>query len=255
MFPFNIMDLGASFRRYFAVVPAVTSQLREHAFSIRHQVYCEELKYEPVRPDRRETDEYDAHSLHLLIRSLKTGEFVGCSRLVLCRPSEPHHPLPFERTCAATLDKSIVDPQALPRRRIAEVSRLAVVAKYRMRRGEQRSAVVINEERFGARLGEKLLPRFPYIPVALYLASTELAALNGIDYMFVLTEPRLATHFARLGVQVKHVGTPVEHRGLRVPSMLDVKGILAGLNFIMRPLHRVVAQEVRRGLPAQQPSL
>ena len=252
VFPFNIMDLGASFQRYFEIVPARTPDLREHAFRIRHQVYCEELKYEPARPDRREVDEYDAQSLHLLIRSLKTGDFVGCTRLVLCRPNDPHYPLPFERTCAPTLNKSIVDPQAMPRRKIAEVSRLAVISKFRLRRGEHATAVGINEESFGSTLGEKLMPRFPYIPVSLYLATTELAALHGIDHMFVLTEPRLATHFARLGVKVQQVGGPIEHRGKRVPSMLDVKGILGGLNFIMRPLHKVIAQEVRQGLREQE---
>lgn len=249
MFPFNIMDLGASFKRYFEIVPARTAELRDHAYRIRHQVYCEDLKYEPARPDRRETDEYDAQSLHLLIRSLKSGEFVGCTRLVLCRPDDPKDPLPFERTCAATLDRTLVD--SIPRRKIAEVSRLAVISKFRVRRGERNSAVGLNEESFGARLGEKLMPRFPYIPVSLYLATTELAAMHGIDHMFVLTEPRLATHFARLGVRVTPVGAPIQHRGTRVPSMLDVKGILGGLNFIMRPLHKVIAQEVRQGAPVE----
>lgn len=243
MFPFDITDLGASFKRYFQIVPALGGELREEAYRIRHQVYCEDLKYEPARPDRRETDEYDEQSLHCLIRSLKSGEFVGCTRLILCRQDDPHSPLPFEKTCAATLDRSIVDPQALARDKIAEVSRLAVISRYRLRRGERKSPAPLNEESFGTRL----LPRFPYIPVALYLATTELAAIHGIDSMFVLTDTRLATHFARLGVNVRQVGAPVEHRGLRVPSMLDVKEIIGGLNFIMRPLYNVIAQEVRQG--------
>lgn len=251
VFPFNIMDLGASFKRYFEVVPAVTGELREQAFRIRHQVYCEELNYEPVRADRREVDEYDAQSLHMLMRSIGTGEYVGCTRLILCRRDDPHQRLPFERTCAGTLDKSIVDPQAMRRDRIGEVSRLAVISRYRLRRGEHRSPAPISEESFGAKLGAKLLPRFPYIPVGLYLATLELAAFNGIDHIFVLTEPRLATHFSRLGVRVQHVGGPVQHRGTRVPSMLDVKEILSGLNFIMRPLHKVIAEEVRQGVREQ----
>lgn len=255
MFPFDIANLGASFKRYFEMVPALTAGLREHAYRIRHQVYCEDLQYEPVRPDGRELDEYDAQSLHLLIRSLKTGEYVGCTRLILCRKDDPQQPLPFERTCAATLDRATLDPQKMPRHRIAEVSRLAVIRKYRLRRGEQALPAPLSDESFGAKLGSKLLPRFPYIPVGLYIATTELAALHGIDHMFVLTEPRLAQHFARLGVRVRQVGRPVEHRGLRVPCMLDVQEILGGLNFIMRPLHRVIAQQVRHGVQAQRISI
>jgi N-acyl amino acid synthase of PEP-CTERM/exosortase system len=247
MFPFQIRDLGASFKRYFEIVPALAGELREHVYRIRHQVYCEELKYEPVRADRREVDEYDDQALHILIRSLNTGEFVGCTRLIRCRQEDPHYPLPFERTCAATLNRSIVDPQAMQRDKIAEVSRLAVISKYRLRKDEHKSPVSINDESFGT----VLLPRFPYIPVSLYLATTELAALLGIETMFVLTETKLANHFARLGVKISQIGGAVEHRGTRVPSILDVQGIIDGLNFIMRPLHDVIAQEVRQGLQKQ----
>ena len=249
MFPFHIRDLGATFKRYFEIVPALTGELREHVYRIRHQVYCEELKYEPVRADGREVDEYDEQALHILIRSIKTGEFIGCTRLIPCREEDPHYPLPFERTCAATLDRSIVDPQSMRRDKIAEVSRLAVISKYRLRRDEHKSAISMNDESFG----NELLPRFPYIPVSLYLATTELASLLGIQSMFVLTETKLANHFARLGVKISRIGGPVEHRGVRVPSVLDVQGILEGLNFIMRPLHAVIAREVRQGVHKQSP--
>ena len=247
MFPFDIKDLGASFKRYFEIVPALTAELRDEAFRIRHQVYCEDLKYEPARADKREIDRYDEHSLHCLVRSVKTGQFVGCTRLIRCTPEAPRELLPFERTCAASLDRSIVDPQLLPRNRIAEVSRLAVVAAFRNRRSENRSPLPLDKSSFG----NAAQPRFPYIPVALYLATTELARLHHIDTMFVLTEPRLAGHFAKLGVNIRQVGAPVEHRGVRVPSMVKVKEILDGLNFIMRPLYEVIAAEVHRGIDEQ----
>jgi N-acyl amino acid synthase of PEP-CTERM/exosortase system len=254
MFPFDIGNLGASFKRYFEIVPALTDELRDHAYRIRHQVYCEDLKYEPQRSDRRESDEYDAHSLHCLIRSVKTGEFAGCTRLILCRPDDPHYPLPFERTCAQTIDRSIIDPQTLSRRKIAEVSRLAVVSRFRTRRGERHSPAPLSDESFGT----GIMPRFPYVPVALYLATTELAALHGIHTMFLLSEPRLVRHFARLGVDIIQIGDEVEHRGTRIPSVVNVRKIIEGLNFIMRPLYDVVAREVRDGVreqPEQEPQL
>jgi N-acyl amino acid synthase of PEP-CTERM/exosortase system len=249
VFPFELLNLnlGAGFKKYFQIVPALTPELRDHAYRIRHQVYCEELKFEPIRENRRESDEYDADSLHCLIRSLRDNEFVGCTRLVLCRP-DPHYLLPFERTCAATIDRSIIDPQAMPRRTIAEVSRLAVIARYRMRRGERTVPISISEDSFGS----NTLPRFPYIPVGLYLAVTALAAASGIDHMFVLTEPRLAAHFSKLGVEVKQIGGPVEHRGTRVPSLLNVKKIINGLNFLTRPLYKEIADEVNQGLRDQR---
>jgi N-acyl amino acid synthase of PEP-CTERM/exosortase system len=136
----------------------------------------------------------------------------------------------------------------LPRHAIAEASRLAVVSGYRLRRGEQDQSFPISDESFGTRQ----MPRFPYIPVALYLATLELAALHGIETLFVLTEPRLASHFARLGVDIKHIGAPVEHRGTRIPCMMSVSSIIDSLNFIMRPFYTVIAQEVRQGVLAQK---
>jgi N-acyl amino acid synthase of PEP-CTERM/exosortase system len=241
-------SLGTAFRKYFAVVPALTDELRDHAYRIRHQVYCEELGFEPRRPNRRESDEYDAHSLHCLVRSVPTGEYVGCTRLILARPGDPGYLLPFEKTCARTIDRSIVDPLALPRERIAEVSRLAIVSEYRRRRGEQNSPAPVSDEGFGSQ--EK--PRFPYLVIGLYLGTIELAALHGIDTLFVLTEPRLVRHFATLGVKISPIGGPVEHRGMRVPSTMSVQSIIAGFNIVVRPLYNVIAEEVRHGVREQR---
>jgi N-acyl amino acid synthase of PEP-CTERM/exosortase system len=247
MFPFDLLSLAHSFSKRFQIVPAMTVELRDAAYRIRHSVYCEELGFEPVRPDGREIDEYDAQSVHCLIRSREADEFIGCTRLILCRRSDPHHPLPFERTCAASLDRSILDPQSMPRNRIAEVSRLAVIGRYRRRRGERGTPAPISEASFD----QRLRPRFPFILVGLYLATTELASRYGIDTLFVLSEPKLAHHFARLGVTITALGPVVNHRGLRVPSALDVQGILGGLNFLMRPLHAVIEADIDEGMHAQ----
>lgn len=245
---FDRLNLGAAFRSYFNVVPALTEELRDHAFRIRHQVYCEELKFEPERPDRRESDAYDAHSLHCLLRSVETGQYVGCTRLVLTRPGDPSYPLPFEKTCAKTLDRSIVDPMALPRKSIAEVSRLAIVSRYRRRRGEERSPAPLSAESFGT----SDRPRFPYLAIGLYLGTIELAALHGIETLFLLSEPVLVRHFATLGVKVTRIGGPVEHRGTRVPSTMNVPSIIAGINFVVRPLYNIIAEEVRRAVEEQR---
>lgn len=241
MLLFDRFNLGHGFRKYFQIHPAIDDPLREAVFRIRHEVYCEDLGFEPVRPDRRETDEYDAHSLHCLLRtnSAPPGP-VGCTRVVLTRADEPHAPLPFERTCATTLDRSIVDPSRLPRDRIAEVSRLAVRAAYRRRRGESLASAPIRDEDFGT----TIQPRFPYIPIGLYLGAIALAERAGIETLFVLTEPRLASHFAKLGVDVRQIGGPVEHRGTRIPSMMDVQGIIKNMRFLLRPMWRAIQEDM-----------
>lgn len=241
---FDRFNLGHGFRKYFEILPATTDVTRADVFRIRHEVYCEELGFEPVRPDRLESDIYDQHSIHCLLRtSNDPKQLVGCTRLVLAKPDAPNDPLPFEQTCAHVLDRSIIDPSRLPRHKIAEVSRLAVRGRYRRRRGEQQSPATVHEEDFGS----EDQPRFPYIPIGLYLGAVALAERNGIETLFVLTEPRLAEHFSKAGVRIEQIGEPVEHRGARIPSMMDVQSIIKNMRFLVKPIWRIVQEEIEHG--------
>ena len=234
------LNLGAGFSKYFQALPALDDELRRSVFGIRHAVYCEELGYEPVRPDGLESDEFDAQSVHCLLRSVANGDYVGCVRLILTDSQEPAAPLPFERLCATTLDRSIVDPAQLDRRRIAEVSRLAVVSRYRRRRGEQKVPLGIDENDFGT----PDRPRFPYIAAGLYLGMIAQARHHGVETLFMLTERRLAKQLKRLGVNLRKIGAPIEHRGMRYPSMMSVQEVIDGLSFFVRPLFAVIAAEM-----------
>jgi N-acyl amino acid synthase of PEP-CTERM/exosortase system len=237
----NELDLGNAFHQYFEIVPALTSELKKEVYRVRHQVYCEDLKFEPTRRDGLETDEHDANSLHLLMRSVRTGEFIGCTRLVRPRLDDPDYELPFEKTCAGVLDRSLVNLSKLPRHRIAEVSRLAVVSGYRRRKGEANSPISLADVDH-----DEKSPRFPYIPIGLYLGTTELARLYGIETLFVLTESRLASHFGKLGVKLQVIGNPIEHHGARVPSMMNVHEIIRDIRNIIRPLYHAIAADLAK---------
>lgn len=242
---FDSLNLGHGFRKYFRIDTALHESLRRDVFRIRHEVYCEDLGFEPVRADGLEVDDFDPHSIHCLLRTInEPSQPVGCARVVLTNPLNRGAPLPFELTCARVLDRSIIDPAKLPRERIGEVSRLAVCRAYRRRRGEERSSVnSIEDEAFGS----PEQPRFPYIPVSLYMGTIAIAARHGIDTLFVLTEPRLANHFAKLGVRITRIGGPIEHRGTRIPSMIDVQDVIANMRLMMKPLWRVVLTEIEHG--------
>jgi len=251
MFLFELLNLAHGFKKHFDVAAAVTPQLQTQAYEIRHRVYCEELAFEPVRPDRCERDAYDARAEHVLVRSLKYGRFVACARLVRVDPSDAASELPMERTCAATIDRKRVDPAALDRRRIGEISRLAVVSEFRRRNGEKHTSIAVSEADFGV----VDLPRFPYIQVALYLGTIALAKRLGIETLFVLTEPRLSSHFAKLGVRIETIGGPVEHRGARVPSMMTVASIESNLPRSVRPLYELLGETIWTGFEARSSTL
>lgn len=236
--------LGTAFKQYFEIVPAMTEELKREAYFIRHSVYCEDLQFEFLRPDRFEVDEYDANSLHLLIRSTRNGTFIGCTRIIRPPLSSDDKRLPFEKTCAQTLDRSIIDPSKLPRDKIAEISRLAVLSTFRRRKGETNSPINISEKDFG----NEPAPRFPYIPLGLYYGTVELARIHNIEVLFMLTEERLANHFNKLGSKLEFIGTPVEHHGLRFPSMIIINHLLSNLKPIVRPLYQTIAEDIKAKL-------
>lgn len=241
-------DLGESFKQWFELVPALDDATREQVYRIRHDVYCRDLGWEPVRADGRETDEFDSHSLHCLLRRRDTGEPVGCTRLIVARPGAPQTPFPFEISCKDVLDRSIVDPAKLPRHTVGEVSRLAVLGSFRQRKGESDIAVSLTDNDFGAK---GPAARFPFIPVSLYLGAAAIARRFAVEHVFVLTEPRLANHFARIGFDIRAVGGPIEHRGVRVPSLLSSSKVVARLRPIIRPLYEVVEKSVDAALQAR----
>jgi len=237
--PQGARDLAGTFQNYFTISPALSIEERELVYRIRHDVYCRDLGWEPIRPDGMETDDADAHSIHCLLRQQGTDEPIGCTRLILAKLDEE---LPFEESCRDALNRDIVDPKVLPRGTIGEVSRLAVVSAFRQRKGEQKTAMTsISDTNFAI---DQPMPRFPFIPVSLYLAAAAVARRLQVEHLFVLTEPRLASHFARIGFDIRSIGNPIEHRGVRVPSLLSSSKIVENLRPMIQPLYDIVHQSV-----------
>ena len=236
---YRAAGLGDTFRTRFEVVPALTEQLREQSYRLRHQVYCEDLGFEPRRADARETDSFDSHATAILVRHVVTRQFIGCARLIHPRPDAPDDPLPFELTCRGNLDLALLNAQPLPRSTVAEVSRLAVISSFRRRKGETGTPAALSDADFEG-------GRFPYLLIGLYLGVVALGQLQGIERLFLLSEPRLAKHFSRLGVQIVQVGGPIEHRGTRIPSMISVSRLVAGLNTHVKPLYLAVQDQMRQ---------
>ena len=242
-------DLGQRFTELFELTPALDPAALDHVYRIRHDVYCRDLGWEAVRPDGRETDAFDAHSWHCLLRRRDTGEPIGCTRLIVPRADDPLAPLPFEDTCRNTLDRTVADPSKMERRSLGEVSRLAVVSGFRRRKGEATVAIPAGDSDFTP-LHEGQRERFPFVPVSLYLGAAATARRVGVEHVFVLTEPRLARHFERIGFDIHPVGGAVEHRGTRVPSVLSMTKLVQTLRPTIRPLYDVIAASVERGFRA-----
>lgn len=241
---------GDGFSKYFEILPAISESEKAAAFRIRHSVYCEDLEWEAVRANGMETDAYDAQSLHCLIRSRASGDFIGCVRLILTAPDDPHALLPFERTCGPSLHRTQLDPATMPRERIAEVSRLAIVGQYRRRRGEKQTpagSVQENEP------GSAEQPRFAWLLIGLYMGVFAIAARHGLEHLFLLSEPRLARHLNKIGISNTQIGQPTEHRGFRAPAVMDVRHVIDHLEPLLKSVYTHVDaqldQHYRLGRP------
>ena len=237
----EMLQLHKHFHTYFKVVPAVTPELVREAQRIRHSVYCEELGWEPVNDEGLERDSYDENALHCLLMAVRSQRYIGCVRLVLPQLDHPDHFFPIQESCRDTLYAGYPDLEASQRGETAEVSRLAIVADYRRRKSELNKPVSIDLQEDATIQGRR---RFPYIPVGLYIGMLEMASFYGIKTMYMLTEPLLATHFSRLGGNLKPIGDAIEHRGRRRPYVMEVEEVLKGANLLLRPLIWTIRRDV-----------
>ena len=236
-------SIGASFHDYFQLVLADSNDLRTQAYRLRYEVYCREFHFEPEESctNQREQDDYDAQSVHCLLMHHPTGQTAGCVRLVLADPGEPAAPLPFERHCGSSLDHAHLDPALMHRDRIGEISRLAVLARFRRRVAEDQSPVGLNDETTSRRAERR---QFPYISLSLYLAAASVGLLSGLDGVFAMMELRLARHLTRYGIKFTQVGSVVEYHGPRAPFYISRSDLLGGLRPDARELLDVVTDDL-----------
>ncbi len=169
----------------FEVVVADTPDLRDATFALRHEVYCREFGFEPVRAAGLERDLFDDRAHHYLLAHVPTGTWAGCVRVV------PGPDLPYE----AVFGDLPVDLATVPH---GEISRLTVARDFR-RRPDHRP------------------------PAVLHAALVALAAVveTGLDDAVCVMEPRLAARLTAVGIRLSRISGLVRHRGDRALFHLD----------------------------------
>lgn len=234
--------LAPPFETYFSVVAANTGDLLEKVYQLRHQVYCEELGYEQQRASQLEHDEYDKRSIHCLLFHRSSQTYVGCVRLILADSQKPEVPFPFERACGESLEWDFDSSAATSRRKYGEISRLAIAANFRRRRGEA-SVADGGSDSFDARAEEERR-LFPSVALGLYLAITAMGLNQGLEGVFAMMEPRLARQLRRFGIHFQQVGAEVQHRGIRAPFFISRDNLFNNL----KPDCRVLLDNIQKQL-------
>jgi N-acyl amino acid synthase of PEP-CTERM/exosortase system len=227
-FPFKLPELNrtndvvAAFNEYFEVIDADSSELLSQVFRLRYQVLCVEQRapgFEASNyPDEMESDEYDRHSSHILLRHRPSGEFVGTARLILPDPLNPKKLFPTEQHMC--LDPALIDTSKLTRQNMGEISRLVVARRF-SRRSDEPLQLLDN----GTSI-QKWVPtkrrRFPHPILALAVGIIGMSVEHNITHWLSVMEPALNRLLGLYGLQLDPVGPLINHHGMRRPYYVNL---------------------------------
>lgn len=210
------------FDEYFEAFLADTPESKEKHYQIRYKVYCEEMGFENKDDfcHARESDHWDDHSAHFIVKHKESGEWVGAMRLIF----QYNQKLPIQQH--VTLNDNM-------RNRLGhsvELSRLCVLKE--MRRGrrvtcppnriqaesdeiEEAAAAKVNALR-----SQHLISR--QIIWGLLHAASIYCHNNNITNWYFLTTNAVAKLLRKGGLNLLNIGDACYHRGKRYPFEMNV---------------------------------
>lgn len=238
----DAQNIASHFTQFLQPVFADTPELREEVFKIRHNVYCEELGFEPIRYDGMETDEFDRQSIFAMIKHRPSENFASCVRIV--KADKEGDLLPIEKFCKEAIEDPNLDPQNFDRSEICEISRLAVRSEFRRRQSDKfkgSATGVISEQTYS----ETELRCFPFIAIGLYMVAASMAIDSGIKHVYVMMEPRLARSMKFVGIKFEPLGTPVDYHGLRGPYYINPDIFLNNLTPGFKALYDAINADLK----------
>lgn len=215
--------LITAFKHYFEVISADTPSLLEEVFRLRYHVLCVEQRlpgFEQCKyPNGLEKDDYDRHSVHILVRHRPSNSYIGTARLVLTDPLNMRKPFPIEDH--SRFDSTLIDKCKISRCSIAEISRLAVLSVFPHRAGKSRRKFT-NEtlDHSPTRL------RFPHPVLALVSGIVRMCAEHKIRYWYAVMDPALNRLLNIYGLDLQAIGPITQYHGLRRPYFADLNALL-----------------------------
>lgn len=234
-------NIAEHFTQFLEPHVAINDELKEEAFKIRHNVYCEELAFEELKEGGLEKDEFDEQSIFSLIKHKPTSTYTSCVRIVQIK--EEGQLLPIEKFCLDSITNEELHPSRFNRAEICEISRLAVKSDFRRRKTDQFKGSgigVIQETSYS----EIELRCFPFIAIGLYMAAATMAIDTGIKHAYVMMEPRLARSMKFVGIKFIPLGEPIDYHGLRAPYYINPEIFLANLSPGFKNLYKSIEHDI-----------
>ena len=232
-------DMLSAFDEYFEIITADTPELLEEVFRLRYTVLCVEAHapgFEATHyPDGMETDDYDCHAHHILLKHRPSGKFIGSARLIFPDPSNPAKPFPLEQH--TQVDPALIDPSELSRQRTVEISRFVLLGKFSRRREERRRSEAWSK-------GDQRDPgnrrRFPHPRLAIAVGIVRMCIRQGITHWLSAMEPALNRLLGLYQLQLDPVGPLVDYHGPRRPYYAEISKVLDRMRTNNRPIWELV---------------
>lgn len=208
------------FDKYFEVFLADTPESKEINYSIRYQVYCEEMGFESKDnfPSQMEHDDDDGRSIHFIVRDKMSGYWVGAMRLIYKQDSL----LPIEQCCKINEKIDSNDLYGA-----VELSRLCLIKEVRRRFKDIDPPHGIIDESKQPKETEKIKLMFNQqkfnrvIIWGLIHAAAEYCCFNNIHNWYFMTTRALAKILCRGGLNLMKIGTSCQHKGERFPFRMN----------------------------------
>ncbi|GGW53051.1 PEP-CTERM/exosortase system-associated acyltransferase [Alishewanella tabrizica] len=234
----------------FQVKKAINATERTKVYRLRHRVYCEELGYEPVRPEGIEYDSFDQHSIHCFLEHRNSNTIAGTLRMIEC--FNDSQKLPIEHYFQGQFIRSDLHPSAFAREQIFELSRLAVAAPFRKNMQSQQNPQLSH---IAAVSDLDQQAHFRYISAGLYLAALEEARAMQLKHAYAAIAPALARMLNRVGFQFEQISQPIELNGKRAAYYLDIDRSLQTLCNDYQLLFKVLAAQLQQSDAPQTDTL
>lgn len=251
--PFNRISLQSPlshFPDFYQARVANKQEYRNATFRLRHKVYCEELSYEPLRPNKLEYDQFDYRSIHCAIQHSDSDTLAGTVRLITS--ATPEQLLPVECYFADTFTNAALAPANFPRRNICEISRLAVPKSIR------HSQVIEAPDDYSGLTSVQSQCR-KLVSVALYLLAILMCLRDDRYHAYVMIAPSLAKILKRVGIHFVQIADAIDFNGKRAPYYLDIRTTRATLKADYLKLRNALEVQLNEQsdeyLNAEQPQL
>ncbi|MEJ2611075.1 MAG: PEP-CTERM/exosortase system-associated acyltransferase [Candidatus Thiodiazotropha sp.] len=231
-------SLADNFFRYFISRYAASHHQKQISYSIRHQVYAEELGWEPISHRQLETDQFDDYAHPCLLEHKRTGDIAGCVRLVVPQTERLDIYHPYQQHPIEDINTHHIGQ--LSPTEIGEISRLAVPNQFRRRANEQGKPFIFEHGSSKTVFNEDEQRNFPHIAIGLYLSAIAMVELCDLELVLVVMEPRLMRHLKRFGICFHQISATFDFNGERALFELPRSELTLHLKSQVKELYQLI---------------